>query len=317
MSKNQLDLIWSVIVSIFLIGAMIGSLVASWLADVLGRKPSVLVTSVLALSGSSFMFASKSLQSVTLIMMGRLFVGIHCGIASSLVPLYLMEVSPKRLKSPMGVMHTLGLTIGLLISQILGQDHFLGSAQRWPILLSFFTVFIFIGYITFFNTPESPSYLLKMDKEDRAFETLKSLYGKQYESEVFLDFLELKQDKKSDTSDSSTDSNSSGLWSMLKSKEVRKPFFLVILLHIGQQMSGINAVFYYSTKIFEDVGLDEYQSQIGSIITGSLNVLMSLVSVHVLNKFQIKTLMMASTSLSVLFLISLTVNITLQVNITP
>lgn len=307
-TKNQLDLIWSAIVSIFLIGAMIGSLVASWLADVLGRKGSVLVASVVALSGSTFMFASKSLQSVTLLMMGRLFVGIHCGIASSLVPLYLMEVSPKRLKSPMGVMHTLGLTVGLLISQVLGQDQFLGSAQRWPILLSFFTVFILVGFFTYLNTPESPAYLLKVEKEDAAFETLKSLYGSQDEGELFLDFIELKQDKKSESSDSSC-----ALWSMLKSKEVRKPFFLVILLHIGQQLSGINAVFYYSTKIFEDVGLDEYQSQIGSIITGSLNVLMSLVSVHVLNRFQIKSLMMASTSLSAIFLISLTVNISLQV----
>lgn len=245
-------------------------------------------------------------------MMGRLFVGIHCGIASSLVPLFLMEVSPRRLKSPMGVMHTLGLTVGLLISQILGQEHLFGSAQRWPILLSFFSLFIFIGFLTYLITPESPVYLLKIDKEDAAFQSLKALYGTPDQGELFLDFMEMKQDKKCEVD---YEESSNTLWSMLRSANVRKPLFVVILLHVGQQLSGINAVFYYSTKIFEDVGLDEYQSQIGSIITGCLNVLMSLVSVHVLNRFQIKTLMMASTSLSVLFLISLTINISLQVNI--
>ena len=87
--------------------------------------------------------------------------------------MYLMEVSPKALKSPIGVMHCLGLTIGLFFAQVLGQDTILGSETLWPLLLAAQSGFIILGLIPLAYSPESPIHLfINQGNED---DTIKGL----------------------------------------------------------------------------------------------------------------------------------------------
>lgn len=360
-SETQLNLIWSSVVSIFLMGAMIGSCLSAVMADSLGRKTSISITSLLALGASLFFLSAKPLSSVICLLMGRFISGIQCGIASTLIPMYLMEISPKDYQNSMGVMHTLGMVIGLLISQILGQESIYGNSTDWPFLMMFYSFFIFVGFGFFFNSPESPNFLLiQLGDEIQALKgqyitrdhndhvaiknyqtiitsdndhlhdsiqsnlflssALESLYGPQNhhrqsslssgKNSIVINsgLMDLKSERKKMESESKWT-----LMKIIKSKQLRRPLLIMISLHVGQQFSGINAVFYYSTKIFESVGLTPGQSQIGSIATGSLNVFMTLLSVHLLNKFSSKSLMLFSSISAIIMMISLTVSISLQV----
>lgn len=96
------------------------------------------------------------------------------------------------------------------------------------------------------------------------------------------------------------------MWSTITCSSLRRQLFLVCVLHIGQQFSGINAVFYYSTAMFESVGFNDAQSQIGSILVASVNVIVSIIAIPVVNSISKRTLMTFSSIASALFLIALT-----------
>jgi sugar porter (SP) family MFS transporter len=305
LTKSQLDLLWSSVVSIFLIGAMIGSAVSAQASRGLGRRSSMVIFSIISLIGGGFFLASKQFDSVLMILLGRLLSGIHCGMASSLVPMYLMELSPAKHRPILGVLHSLGMTVGVLVAQVLGQESLFGNKANWPILLSFYTIFIMIGFTALLWVPESPVFIfMSLDDETRAVDTIKNLYGADCESEAIADLHRLKQEKKMSSN-----------WSMmtvLKDQSVRRSLVLVCLLHVGQQMSGINAVFYYSTKMFENVGFSEYISQIGSIGVAAVNLVVGFIALPVLNSFRKKSLLLFSSGFAMIFLAALCVTIHFQ-----
>lgn len=104
--------------------------------------------------------------------------------------------------------------------------------------------------------------------------------------------------------------------SLLRSPEYRKLFLLVLLLHIGQQFSGINAVFYYSTAIFSDLGMTMKQAQYGSICACGINAVCSLIVIPVLGKMRRRSLLFTSLWGGIIFLIGLTITTKMKVNST-
>lgn len=77
-------------------------------------------------------------------------------------------------------------------------------------------------------------------------------------------------------------------------KSLRLPLILVVLLQLFQQLSGINAVFYYSSIIFKSAGLGNEESQYATIGTGVANILMAVVSFIIMPKFGRRTLLLNS-----------------------
>ena len=307
-SKTQLDLLWSTVVSTFLIGAMIGSSASAWAAGSLGRKTSVITCGLLSLVGTGFFLSAPIIKSVLCLLLGRLLTGVHCGMSSSLVPMYLMEISPPKYRSSMGVLHSLGMTVGILIAQTLGQESILGSKALWPFLVSGYAWFILLGFLALFKTPESPTYVfMTLDNETEAFNIMELLYGPANMEVILEDFHSLKQEKKLQM-ENFQQNKSNGFLSSLKNKSIWRSLFIVCMLHIGQQLSGINAVFYYSTKMFENVGFNEKMSQMGSIGVAVVNVIVGLISLPVIKNFNKKPLLIFSITSSALFLTLLTIN---------
>lgn len=102
--------------------------------------------------------------------------------------------------------------------------------------------------------------------------------------------------------------------SVVRSTKLRKPLLLLCLLHIGQQLSGINAVFYYSTATFQKVGMTLQQSQSASIGAAGLNVAFAVIAIPLIAHFRKRSLLLFSASVSAFTMIVFTVSITLQVS---
>ncbi|XP_015785306.1 solute carrier family 2, facilitated glucose transporter member 3 [Tetranychus urticae] len=303
LSNESLALLWSVCVSILLLGAIVGTFFTNYLANSLGRKGALLISGLIGITGSILFFASYYFRYVELLLLARFISGIHSGLTSGLVPLYIAEISPEKLKGSMGVLHVLGLNFGMIISQILGQENLLGTDFYWPILLSLPWVFIIIGMTIYKPSPSSPVYLYivkrKFSKAANALAYLRRCHVSSMEEEIAL----LQKERKEQ------ENNKSG-WtfiSLLRSPEYRKLFLLVLLLHIGQQFSGINAVFYYSTAIFSDLGMTMKQAQYGSICACGINAVCSLIVIPVLGKMRRRSLLFTSLWGGIIFLIGLTI----------
>lgn len=149
LSPSQLDLLWSSIVSIFLVGGAIGSLGGSSIADSLGRRGGLIVSQILGfLAGLLFVF-SEVMRSVETLLLGRLLVGLSAGesqyfsiivlcgysidkiffvgMITGIMPMYLMELAPLHLKGSMGVLCPLGVCTGVLLGQIMSLPGILGE----------------------------------------------------------------------------------------------------------------------------------------------------------------------------------------------
>ena len=103
------------IVSMALLGAGIGSFFAGTLSDCYGRKPVIMVADVMFTIGSIIMGYAPS---ITMLIVGRVIVGLGVGIAAQIVPLYLAEISPQEIRGMMISFNVAMITIGQLLSCI-------------------------------------------------------------------------------------------------------------------------------------------------------------------------------------------------------
>jgi MFS family permease len=159
-------------------------------------------------------------------------------MSTSLVPAYLNEISPASLRGSTGVIHQLSITFGILVSQLLGFRQLLGTAHSWPYLLGIplFPSLLSIVLMLFF-CPESPKELLLNKKEEEAARNV--LMKLRNNSNVSYEIEEMTREAR----ESTTDENLS-LIELLKSSEYRMPLVTGIIMQIGQQLCGINAVSY-------------------------------------------------------------------------
>ncbi|XP_066599868.1 solute carrier family 2, facilitated glucose transporter member 1-like isoform X2 [Prorops nasuta] len=306
LNPEWLKIIWSAIVSIFLIGGVTGSLAASWLADKYGRKGALVIGNICGLVGAALLILVKYLSSIESFLLGRLIVGLSGGLATSLLPMYMTEVAPIKLRGAVGVLCQLGITCGVLLGQIAGLDTVLGTKDTWPIMLASFSPLCFLAVIITFALPESPKYLyIIRGKHTKAIRELSRLRN--------MDIM-LLQKEISDLRAEAEIRSSTETWTInrvISDPTVKLPLIIVCLLQFGQQLSGINAVFYYSSSIFIDAGLGIKGSQYATLGTGLVNIGMALVSVPVMSYFNRRTVMLTSCYLSISCLVLLCATISL------
>lgn len=123
--------LWTLTNCLFVIGAMIGTFASKILMDKLGRKVGILVHHSVSILASVLVFASYFAHSPICLMVARLLFGIQGGMSCTLVPTYLTEISPARLRGRTGVIHQLCITIGILLAQVFGLRQILGIVKAW------------------------------------------------------------------------------------------------------------------------------------------------------------------------------------------
>lgn len=176
LNQKDLNFLWSTIVSIFLIGGVVGSLGSSHIANKFGRKGALCLGNIFGIIGSVVLFFVPILNSVELFLIGRIFVGLSGGLATSLVSTYMTEISPLKLRGSVGVLCQLGITCGVLLGQITSLETFLGNKNDWNLMLAAFGPLCLTALILTLTLPESPKYLfvIKEDRE-RALECMYNL----------------------------------------------------------------------------------------------------------------------------------------------
>ncbi|KAH9509590.1 Solute carrier 2, facilitated glucose transporter member 1 [Bulinus truncatus] len=192
MSQNSITNMFAVIVSMFAVGGCLGGILAGWWAEKFGRKFGFLLNAVPGIIGSVLMYFSVLAKSYEMVIVGRLVIGFNCGLYTGLTPLYLSEISTPDIRGALGVLHQLGVTFGILFSQILGFPEVLGNADYWNLLLGLAIFPCLFQLVVLPFCPESPRYLLiSKQKEDEAKSALVYLQGT---SEVDNDVHEMKQE---------------------------------------------------------------------------------------------------------------------------
>lgn len=260
------------------------------LADLIGRKNAMLLMVVPFTIGWLFIILSNS---VLMFYLGRFITGVSGGAFCVAAPLYTSEIAESEIRGTLGSYFQLMLTVGILISYILGtvlENMITLSIISGIVPLIFFAVFFFM--------PETPVYYLKKGNEEAARKSLARLRGNQYDVEV-----ELQAHR-----EALEEANQSGVsfGDMIKSRAVKKGFVIAYGLMLFQQMSGVNSIIFYSSDIFTKAGSSLPPGE-ASIIVGAVQVISVFLGTLVVDKLGRRILLLAS--IVVMFLMTLILGI--------
>lgn len=280
-SPGATTMVWSFAVAIFSVGGMVGSFSVGAMVDRFGRRKSMLLANILALLGGGLMGLSSLSRSFEMVIIGRLIIGVFCGLCTGLTPMYIGEISPTALRGAFGTLHQLGVVIGILIAQIFGLEFLLGSDLLWPLLLALTILPAVLQSIMLPFCPESPRYLLiVLNKEEEARKALERLRGHE---DVNDDVQEMKDEGLKMSMEKKVT-----ILELFRSPVYRQPIMIAIVLQLSQQLSGINAVFYYSTGIFDTAGVT--QPIYATIGAGVVNTVFTVVSLFLVERAGRRTL---------------------------
>ncbi|XP_052005770.1 solute carrier family 2, facilitated glucose transporter member 4-like [Xyrauchen texanus] len=275
--------LWSLSVAIFSIGGMLSSLSVGIISEFFGRRKAMLINNVLAFIGGGLMGMSKISRSFEMMILGRFIIGAYCGLASGLVPMYVGEIAPTSLRGALGTLHQLAIVTGILIAQVLGLESLLGSEKLWPVLVGV-TVLPTVLQMTLLPfCPESPRFLYIIRcQEHHAKSALRRLTGR---LEVSDGLAEMKEEKRRMDMERKV-----SIAELFRSPLYRQPIIISIMLQLSQQLSGVNAIFYYSTDIFKRAGVES--PVYATIGAGAVNCVFTVVSLFLVERMGRRTLHM-------------------------
>ncbi|XP_029426807.1 solute carrier family 2, facilitated glucose transporter member 11-like isoform X2 [Rhinatrema bivittatum] len=303
---ETLTLLWSSLVSVYSIGGLLGSLAAGHLIALYGKKNCQLWNSLIPVGAALLTGLSKVAGSFEMILAGRFFYGVNAGLGFSVHALYLGEVAPKKLRGFTNSTGPIFSIMGKLLGQIVGLREMLGTECLWPFLLALSGVTSLVQLLLLPFFPETPSYLLmqKGNLED-CRKAMKQLWGEgDHQSEI--DDMMREQAARSKTTILTP-------LELLREKSLRWQLYILVVLVSSMQLSGFNAIYFYSYDIFQAAGfsLDDIPYlTLGAGICEAISIMLCSLLVE---RYGRKLLLLTGYGLMAFVLGLLTVTLSLQV----
>lgn len=273
------DEAWSWVGSTSTLGAAAMVAVTGPLLDLIGRKTTMLLMVLPFLLGWGLIIWC---QNLTMLLVGRVILGIAGGAFCIAAPIYTAEIAQNDIRGSLGSYFQLMLTVGILFVYAVGAgvSVFILGIICGVIPIIYGAIFVFM--------PESPLYYVSKNRTDDAVKSLKWLRGEQYDYSAEL--AELQRDAEERSAIKSS-------WlSPFKSWATARAFITSMGLMLFQQMSGINAVIFYTVFIFDaaNTGID---GSVATIIVGVMQVIATFVASLVVDKIGRRIMLLASISM--------------------
>ncbi len=256
--------------TIALIGCMIGAMTVGTLADRIGRKKLLTISSLVFLLSA---FATGAVYTFDTFLVARFFGGIGIGLASGLSPMYIAEVSPANIRGRMVSLNQMMIVIGILAAQIVNwliaqpmpagiteaaiAESWNGQmAWRWMFWAPMLPAAIFLVFCFFI--PESPRWLHMQElkatgqSEEKTAGGLKVLFSKQYAAILLLG----------------------------------------VFIAVFQQWCGTNVIFNYAQEIFQQAGFEIGDVLFNIVVTGVANVVFTIIAIYTVDRIGRKPLML-------------------------
>lgn len=270
------------VIAIALIGCAIGAATAGRMADRIGRIRVMQIAAVLftvSAVGSALPFAIWDLA------IWRVIGGFGIGMASVIGPAYIAEVAPPAYRGRLGSFQQAAIVIGIAVSQLVNwgilnladgdQRGTLAGLEAWQWMLGVMVVPAVLYGLLSFAIPESPRFLISAGRHDRAREVLAEVEGQSVDLDLRIN--EIEQAMRSEHRSTFKD--------LLGGKAGFLPIVWIgIGLSVFQQLVGINVAFYYSSTLWQSVGIDPSSSFFYSFTTSIINIIGTVIAMVFVDK---------------------------------
>ncbi len=316
------DFAWSLCVSIFCLGALIGCAAAAPLATSLGRSTTIMIASITCTLGATCEAISAYLGGfgVMLMIVGRVLTGCASGASTVVVPIYLGELAPPHLRGTLGVMFQLACVGALLTAQTLGLPSFLGTTSLWPLyILGGVAIPSAVQLLLRPLLVESPAWLAGGGHEaayqaERILLELRGVgnteHGPRRDAVAKeLDYMQLAALGRQPGGETASGGGSS-IGALLSDKKLHPSLLITLVCAMAQQFSGINNAFNFSSTFLSQNGIDASTVTIVAVLMNVGNVLITLLSASLMDLAGRKPLILGSTIGMSASIVALTVALT-------
>ncbi|KAF4524399.1 hypothetical protein B566_EDAN009315 [Ephemera danica] len=263
--------------SVVPLGAAFACIPTGFFVDLIGRKNTMLFISVPFVIGWIFIIWPAAVE---MLIVGRFITGFCGGLFCVASPLYIAEIAETKLRGILSSFYQLLICVGVELAYVIGAY----TPIFWFSIISALIPIIFA--VVFFFVPESPQYLLKKGRHEDAKNALQWFRGPKYNTEQELEEMKFSVEESM--------KNKTSFAEMFQDRVSRKGIFILIGLMAMQQLSGINAVVFYSASIFEATGSD-MKPEISAIIVGGVMLFATLPSMAIVDWAGRKVCLMIST----------------------
>lgn len=251
-----------------LVGAVIGALVGARLCERFGRKLTILTISAVFVLGT---LACSLSPNELVLTFSRVLLGMAVGGGTQTVPMFVAELSPPQVRGRLVLAFQVAIGIGILTATIMGASQQLD--WRWMIGIASVPAAAFL--LLMLRAPESPRWLIKVDRKDEARESLQRVRGRDDVEDELREVEAVEEEERQ--------ASVSG-WKGLSQPWVRPALIMGCGIALFTQLSGIEMIVYYTPTILTDVGFAESGALYASVGLAVTYVIMNCLGLAVVDR---------------------------------
>ncbi|KAI9307812.1 general substrate transporter [Cunninghamella echinulata] len=317
--------VWGASVGAYALGGCVGAVFAGALARKLGRRDSMLVMNISFFIGAILLSTSTTSAQFAI---GRVFVGIGSGFMTVVISMYIAEIAPPKYRGALGSCLQLCVTLGILIIQCIGLG--LESSIGWRVVTVITVGPAIIQMVCLPFLPRSPRWLISKNRIEEGRSEMLRLRNGDIDQEYNEILANLIQDYDADDNNKKNQNNEvdsvTGMGDFNNEKQVSssndqnlsiiqlmsipvlaKLTVKIMLVHVAGQLTGINAIMYYSTSIFQ-VSFANNAKYV-TIGVSALNVVLTIVSILLIDRLGRKILLLISSAGMCIFSVVMTISL--------
>ena len=275
-----------------ILGCIPGAMCAGFLSDRFGRRRMLFLCALLYAFSGLFSAIPRTFDQF---LIARFISGLGIGASSMICPVYIAEISPEQWRGRLGSLFQLGIVTGIFLTlfankliQQLGDESWNTSAGwRWMLGMEVIPALVFMTLLA--AVPESPRWLAQRGREEQARAVLERVGGLEHAD------IELAAIRRALASEE-------GRFSELLTGPFFKPLAIAVTLMAFSQFCGINAIMYYSTKIFVAAGAGKNDAFSSSVWVGLINFIFTFVAIGLVDKLGRRPLLLIGTAVQAIAL---------------
>jgi sugar porter (SP) family MFS transporter len=275
-----------IVVAVLLLGAIIGVVVGGPIVDALGRRRTLLAAAALFAAGA---LVSAFAPGESLLIVARFFLGVAIGVSSLVVPTYIAEIAPRRVRGRLVSLQQLMITVGIFASYLVGFAFSASHQWRWMLgIAAVPAVIMLVGLLTL---AESPRWLLLRGREEEARKVM--LHTRSAE--------ETEQEIKEIQAQAAEESRYS--YRDLVGPKLRPALIIGVAVAATNQLVGVNAVIYYTPTILQQSGFGASAAILSSVGIGLVNMIVTFIALMLVDRVGRRPLLLGGTAVVIAALV--------------
>ncbi|XP_058770934.1 probable polyol transporter 6 [Vicia villosa] len=290
-----------VLAGILNVCALVGSLTAGRTSDIIGRRYTIFLASILFIIGAILMGYGPN---YAILMVGRCVCGLGVGFALMIAPVYSTEISSAASRGSLASLPEICIALGILLGYI--SNYFLGKYLSlklgWRLMLGIAAIpSVFVAFVIL-SMPESPRWLVMQGQLGKAKKVLLQVSNTTQEAELRFKDIKIAADIDENCNDEivkvSQKSQGEGVWKELilrPTPSVRWILIAAVGIHFFEHATGIEAVMLYSPRIFKKAGVTSKEKLLlATIGVGLTKIIFLLIALVLLDRVGRRRLLQVS-----------------------